>query len=202
MVKNVLKGPAGLFLAMLMLHACASTDVTESWVDERYQGKPVSDILVIGVTDEKTVRRAFESRFVKRLQALGVDAVSSADAVSTSEVLKLDKPAILRAVDKYHSDSVLITRLMGVSEKTVYHPPTYYGGFYGYYGHYHGVMHSPAYQTSQTFYRLETVLYDVRTEKPIWSMLSRTWDRDSERQIIDEVIEVAIRDMQKNKIIP
>jgi hypothetical protein len=63
-------------------------------------------------------------------------------------------------------------------------------------------MHSPAYETSHTFYRLETVLYDVKTEKPIWSVLSRTWDRDSERQIIGEVIEVAIKDMRKNKIIP
>ena len=33
---------------------------------------------------------------------------------------ELDKAAILRAVEKYNNDSVLITRLMGVEEKTVY----------------------------------------------------------------------------------
>lgn len=202
MMKDILKGSAATLFLLFIVNACAGTNVSESWVDERYQGKPVSDILVVGVTDENTIRRAFESRFVNRLKAVGVDAVSSADALSTSDAMKLDKPAILRAVDRYGCDSVLITRLMGVEEKTVYHPPTYYGSFYGYYGHYHGVMHSPGYQTSNTFYRLETVLYDVKTEKPIWSVLSRTWDRDSERQVIDEVIEVAIKDMQKNKIIP
>lgn len=202
MNKDILKYLAGLFFMVVMLNACASTKVSESWVDEKYQGNPVSDILVIAVTDEKTIRRAFEARFVKRLKAVGVDAVSSANAISTNELMKLSKPAILRAVDKYNSDSVLVIRLAGVDEKTVYHRPAHYGGYYGYYGHYHGYMHSPAYQTSQTFYRLETVLYDVKTEKPIWSMLSRTWDRDSERQIIDEVIDVAIKDMRKKKVIP
>ncbi|MBW1774457.1 MAG: hypothetical protein JRJ82_16435 [Deltaproteobacteria bacterium] len=202
MLQNISKYLTGFILTMVMLNACASTELTESWVDERYQGKPVSDILVIGVTDEKTIRRAFESKFVRRFKALGVDAVSSANAISTNELMKLDKAVILQAAHKYNSDSVLITRLMGVDEKTVYHRPAHYGGFYGYYGHYHGYMHSSAYQTSQTFYRLETVLYDVKTEKPIWSILSRTWDRDSARQIIDEVIDVAIKDMRKKKVIP
>ena len=202
MIQSILKYLAGIFFMAVMLNACASTKVSESWVDERYQGNPVSDILVIAVTDEKTIRRAFETKFVRRLTAVGVDAVSSANAISTNELMKLDKPAVLRATAKYNCDSVLITRLMGVDEKTVYHRPAHYGGYSGYYGHYHGYMHSSSYQTSQTFYRLETVLYDVKTEKPIWSLLSRTWDRDSERQIIDEVIDVAIKDMRKKKVIP
>ncbi|MFC1579917.1 hypothetical protein ACFL4N_03285 [Thermodesulfobacteriota bacterium] len=202
MIRNTVKYLAGIFFIMVVLNACASTKVSESWVDEKYQGNPVSDILVIAVTDEKTIRRAFEARFVKRLKAVGANAVSSANAISTNELMKLDKPAILRATEKYNCDSVLITRLSGVDEKTVYNRPAHYGGYYGYYGHYHGYIHSPAYQTSQTFYRLETVLYDVKTEKPIWSMLSRTWDRDSEKQIINEVINVAIKDMRKKKVIP
>jgi len=202
MFQNTLKHLAGPLLVVVALGACASTKPMETWVDERYRGKPVSNILVIGVTDENTIRRTFENRFVARLKAAGVNAVSSADAVSTSDVLKLDKDAILRAVAKYSNDSVLITRLMGVEEKKAYHPPQYYGGFYGYYGHYYTLMHSPGYYTSHTFYRLETVLYDVRTEKPIWSVLSRTWNPESDRQMIAEVIAVAIQDMKKNQLIP
>lgn len=57
MIQNILKYLAGIFFMAVMLNACASTKVSESWVDERYQGNPVSDILVIGVTDEKTIRR-------------------------------------------------------------------------------------------------------------------------------------------------
>lgn len=61
MLIHFLKGVTVVFCMLFVLNACAATKVRESWVDEKYQGKPVSKALVIGVTDEKNLRRAFES---------------------------------------------------------------------------------------------------------------------------------------------
>ena len=47
--------------------ACAGTKLTHTWVDENYRGKPVSDILVIGVTHKKDNRQSFEDKFVAQL---------------------------------------------------------------------------------------------------------------------------------------
>jgi hypothetical protein len=190
---------------VILLGACASTKLTNTWVDENYRGRPVSDIMVIGVTDEETVRRSYEKRFVKRLEAIGVEAVSSADAIRIPANKKLGKEVILEAVNKYKNDAVLITHLVGVEKKEVYTPPTYSaypGGLYGYYGHVYGVVHTPGYYTQHTYVRLETTLYDVKTEKPLWSGQSQTWNPESDRQLMNEVINVVIQDMQRNKLLP
>ncbi len=50
--------------------------------------------------------------------------------------------------------------------------------------------------------RLATNLYDVKTEKLIWSGKSETLRPDSVNQIIDDVIKVVIKDLQKNKLLP
>ena len=34
----------------VLITACAGTKLTHTWVDEAHRGKPVSNILVIGVT--------------------------------------------------------------------------------------------------------------------------------------------------------
>jgi hypothetical protein len=204
-MKNLLKVLTIGISVMILLGACATTKLTNTWVDETYRGSPVSDILVIGVTDEETTRRSYENRFVKRLEAIGVEAVSSADAIRIPANKKLDKEVILQAVNKYKNDAVLITHLVGVDKKEVYTPPTYSvhpGGFYGYYGHVYGMVHTPGYYTEHTYIRLETTLYEVKTEKPLWSGQSQTWNPESDRQLMNEVIKVVIKDMQRNKLLP
>ena len=56
-------------------------------------------------------------------------------------------------------------------------------------------------RSSDTVY-LATNLYDVKTEKLIWSGKSKTFKPDSNRQMFDDVINAVIKDLQKNNIIP
>jgi hypothetical protein len=71
--------------------ACAGTKLTHTWVDETRHGKPVSDILVIGVTYKKENRQSFEDKFVAQLKAAGVEAVSSSDVIPIPSDLELKK---------------------------------------------------------------------------------------------------------------
>jgi hypothetical protein len=48
---------------------------------------------------------------------------------------------------------------------------------------------------------LETNLYDVKTEKLIWSGQSETWSKDSKDQIINDVIKAVVNNLQKNKLL-
>jgi hypothetical protein len=85
-----------VFLGVLII-ACAGTKLTHTQVDESRQGKPVSNILVIGVTykEKEMVRQSFEDRFVSQLRAAGVEAISSGDAISIPADLMLEKDEIL-----------------------------------------------------------------------------------------------------------
>jgi hypothetical protein len=183
--------------------ACAGTKLTHTWVDETRHGKPVSDILVIGVTYKKENRQSFEDKFVAQLKAAGVEAVSSSDVIPMPADLELTKEAILKAVNKFKNDAVIITHLVGVGEKESYTAPERnQGDYYGYYGWAFSSTHEPGYYRTHTLVRLTTRLYDVKTEKLIWSGMSESLDPDSTNQIMDELIDVLIKDLKKNKLLP
>ena len=194
------------YLAMfcvLLIMACAGTKLTNTQVDESRRGKPVSNILVIGVTykEKEKVRRSFEDRFVSQLRAAGVEAISSGDAISIPADLMLEKDEILKAVNKFNNDAVIITHVVGNEEKYTHSSRARsYRGYHGYYGW--AYARTASYSSRSTSYRLATNLYDVKTEKLIWSGKSETLNPDSTKQMIDDVIRVVIKDLQKNNLLP
>lgn len=190
-------------LSGVFIIACAGTKLTHTWVDETYHGKPVSDILVIAITHEANNRQSFEDKFVAQLKVSGVEAVSSSDVIPIPADLELKKEEILKVVNKFNNDAVIITHLVGVEEKDSYTPPERdQGDYFGYYGWVFSHTHQPGYSHTNTLVRLATNLYDVKTEKLIWSGQSETLDPKSINKIFDDVIEVLIKDLQKNKLLP
>ena len=187
----------------VLLIACGGTKLTTTQVDGARREKPVSDILVIAITYEKDLRHSFEDKFVAQLKTAGIEAVSSADVIPISEKQQLEKDAILKAVNKFENDAVIITHLVGVEEKEIV--TRYPSRGRGYYGHYlwaYGNTYEPGYASTRITVRLATNLYDVKTEKLIWSGKSETLRPDSINQIIDDVIKAVIKDLQKNKLLP
>lgn len=194
----------GVFAVLsVVIFACAGTKLTHTWMDETYQGRPVSNILVIAITYKEGNRKSFEDKFVEQLNAIGVEAVSSADVIPMPSDLELKKDDILKVVNQYKNDAVIITHLAGVEETESYtRPERDRGTYYGYYGWVYGYTHEPGYSRTNTLVRLATNLYDVNTEKLIWSGKSETLDPGSVNKIIDDVIDVLIKNLQKNKLLP
>jgi hypothetical protein len=178
------------------------TKLTDSQLNENFSGGPVSDILVIAVTGNEETRKNFERSFVTLLNAAGVEAVSSAEAIEMPPDLKMEKAVILKAVDKFGSDAVIVTHLIGFEEKDVYtrgaRRPT---GYYGYYGFLYSYKHNPGYSSVHKTVRLETNLYDAKTESLIWSGRSTTWNPESASQVRNDVINAVIIDLINNKLI-
>ena len=202
MLRNAMRRVSVVVFPCILLAACAATKLTTTWVDESRLGKPVSNVLVIGVTDREAVRRSFESKFVKQLEAAGVKAFSSADVLSIPADKKLAKEEIMAAVNKVNADAVIVTRLIGVNKEEAYNPPvTYYRNYYGYYGYGYDYIQQPGYYSTYTLVLLETNLYDAKSEKLIWSGQSETWNPESEKQISDEVIGAITKDLREKGLI-
>ena len=199
MKENLVKLFGYLFSFAFLVISCAGTELTQEQIDEVYTGNPVSDILVIAITGNEHNRRSFEKKFVSQLKSVGVDAVSSEEAIPMPADLELKKEMILNAVNHYKNDAVIITHLIGKEDKDVY---TRSGSAHrGFYGFYHSRYSDPGYSSTRTTVRLQTNLYDVKTEKLIWSGKSKTWSKDSKDKIINDVIKTVIKNLQKNKII-
>ena len=130
------------------------------------------------------------------------EAKEVVDAIPMPPDLELKKEAILAAVSQYENDAVIITHLIGKEEKDVYtRGGSPHGGYYGFYRSRYSYAHDPGHSSTSTTVRLETNLYEVKTEQLIWSGKSKTWSQDAKNQIIKDVIKAVINDLQKNKLI-
>ncbi|MBC2710303.1 MAG: hypothetical protein HGJ94_04680 [Desulfosarcina sp.] len=193
-----------LVLLAAVVAACTTAKPIAEWRNQDYTGGPFDNILIVGVSDQVTVRRAFENTFLDRLQEEKIKATPSF-AIIPGETRPTEEN-IKAVIKDIKFDSVLITHLVGVEEKEVYHPSTYYTapyyrGFYGYYGHVGSYVYEPEYYSRHKLVKLETNLYDVRTEMLVWSMQSETMNPSSEQKLIDAKIKTVVKRLKAQKLL-
>lgn len=203
MTRTSIKHGAWGLLLLVILISCTTAKPIMEWRDPSYIGDPFENILIVGMSDQETVRRTFENTFVNELQRYNVSAAASF-AVMPTEV-RPSEESIKAIISDIKFDSVLVTHLVGVEEKEVYQPPTYgvapYGGFYGYYGHVGSYIYEPGYYTRHERFKLETNLYDTQTEELVWSMQSETIDPSSEKALIEAKIKTVIEQLKQQELI-
>ena len=206
-MKLFLRGFVLALLTSLSIISCTTTKITHTWAEKSYRGWPFSHILVIGVAEKNEVRRSFEEKFVTKLKATGVKGVESYAVMAPDE--KINKETILALVEKTGVDGVLLTYLVAVKEKEVASPGPTYAPVDDYHGGSTQDMFS-AYEyrseaklyTTQVKVRLETNLFDAKTEQKVWSARSRTLNPKSDTALMDSVIDALVKDLKKNKLLP
>jgi hypothetical protein len=165
-----------LALTIFFLTGCSQTKVTSVWVDPEYQGDGIDNIFVVGVSKDGGLRRIFEDEFVSLFKQRGVKATSSYRVVPDADLR--DEKKLDEGVKNSGSDTILMTRVIDIRKDTqyvspdyVYAPPAhYYGGWHGYYNR--AYMVSPGYTVEYETAVLETNLYDLKSDKLIWSARS------------------------------
>ncbi|MDT8281756.1 MAG: hypothetical protein RQ982_02965 [Gammaproteobacteria bacterium] len=186
-----------------LLFSCASTKLTEIWVDPNYK-KSYNNLLIIGIVESQQNRRVYESNFVEALKALGVSATASYTLIKSSE--KIDRNSITKAIKGMDIDGVIVTYMISVDEETVYRPGTTYitGGGYGYggYGGYpYTYTQTPGYYTTHETYVLENNLYDVASEELVWSARSRSFSPQSVQEVVTDLTKLIIADLQEKHLL-
>ncbi len=195
-----------LSVLLWSLASCGSTKLTSVWKDNTYEGA-IDKIMVVAVTENTRNRLIFEREFVEAFKNIGVEAVASVDVTPSEE--KSNEAVILAEARKQGISMILVTHLIGVEDKEVYHPPTtqavpvrgYHNRFNSYYPRVYEYVHEPGYYTQHKNVNLETNLYETRTEKLIWSVTSETIDPKSVNKIIESLSNEVIKNLRKNNLL-
>ena len=192
-------------ISLLLMISCATTKLSSVWRDESYSGK-IKKVFIIGASPKPDIRRLFESKFADQLKYRGLDAVAS-DQVLPSDKM-LDKETIVSKIKGLDIDTVLITRLTG--KKVVTTSADWYGNYSGgFRGDFRRDLRGDFGEGfSKTTFKdelvsLETNLYEVRTEKLIWSVSSETlfMEERSIYKIIKSLVKVMATQLSKEKFI-
>lgn len=166
------------------LVSCATTQVVNVWMDEGFKGKKISKALVIGVTPKEETRKLFEDTFSRKLKERGVDAVSSYTVLPRGSMP--EKETVVAKVKEIGADSVLVTKLVDRKTVRTYVPGQAYvaptGPYYNYYGYYrtsYSYVQTPGYTIDDQVALVETNVYDVETEKLMWTAHAEVWTSDA-----------------------
>jgi hypothetical protein len=154
-----------LLTASLVLSACSTVSVTNQWRDPSWPGPPASSVVVVGISRSDTMRRVFEDTFSQQLRAAGVQAAASYTQIppGTTGAVKLRD-----LVKASGAGAVLVTRVQRVEQRINVTPSgPMYGGFYGWYG---GAWAATPDVTQYNVVTLETSVWDVASEKLIWTV--------------------------------
>jgi hypothetical protein len=189
-----------VFITLFLLSSCATTTTTNVWRDQTYQG-PVKKILVIGISQKKGIQRFFEDEFVRQFRERGTDAVAGYTVLPYDE--KMDKDFIAAKAREVGAGAVLVTRPLGRKTERTYVPGQAYAvpGSYYRWGSYYGHAYSPGYVVEDEYVYVETNLFDVATEKLIWSAQSETVLLATDQELIKSFIKTMVAKLASDKLI-
>jgi len=191
-----------LALIALLLGACASTTLSNSWVNPDYKGPPLKKVMVVGVSSQPALRRTFEDDLVKELKAAGVEAVASYNFIP--EDGKAEEARVSKAVKDAGVQGVLITRFVRVdvnTQVTPAYPPMWGMGYYGGYAGAWGGYYDPPMVTQTDTLVLETSLYGVDESHLLWSGTTQTFAPSNLKQEMPGFAKVVIGALHKHKLI-
>jgi hypothetical protein len=170
---------------LLTLTGCGSTHLTDAWQSPKFQGKQLDNVLVVGVTPNKTKRILFERGFVSALSEKGIKSTASIDVIGSATPTR-------ESVGKYLAKSniqyVIVSQYSGKETTAEYVPEavrTYYTGpYYPSYGSYWNhndttTMTREAYVSTRSKVILTTSIYNVKSEELVWVGRSNSFEPSS-----------------------
>jgi len=189
------------FLAACSTASRSTTVMTNTWKDKTYQGKP-QKILVIMVAKFPDTRNLFEDRFVGELNNRGNNTFQSYSIIPFQQLR--EKELVKSKIKSSDADTVLIARLVDTKTIESYNPGMIYvvpDSYYDWWGYYAVVFADYGYTGDVRVAYIETNIYDVKTEKLIWSGHSKTERTYGEQELITAFIQRIIKKLSSAGII-
>ena len=176
-------------IALLYLVSCGpSQKVTTSWKAPDMPNKTYKTIFILAMIENQSARNIIETDLAKAAEAKGMKVYKSSEVFAPSfQSGKLPgKDEIIEKVRSLGCDALLATALVDKTSETRYVPGTTtympYGGYgYGWGGYYgYGMStYNPGYYTTDKTYFMETSIFDVESQKMIWSAQSEAYNPSS-----------------------
>ena len=184
-----------LFLSILAVMtmqgpvASAQTVLTDVWKDKNHRG-PLKKMAVFWIAAVPEKRVLAENEFVRQLKARGINTMPVYVVIPPDKLVERD--AALEKIRGLGVDAILILRL--TDRLTAQAPipkdgPTGPSGLSGYYQY---VYDMPVLGASEPAY-VETNLFDVKTERSIWTTRSVSKVDVVDQKIVSDFIRTTLR---------
>jgi hypothetical protein len=190
-----------LLAGALLAGACASnTELVTSWKDPGYTPRRYNKVLAVFISKDKSLRHAAEDELAKKLG----NAVASYTVMP--DALLQDREKAKAWVKQQGFDGAVLLRPARVDQDTTvvegqgYAVPATYGSMWGYWGTGWGYAYDPGYVQQDQVVSVEGNVYSVPDDKLVWASRTKTYNPDDVRQLVNEIVDVTISEMKKQKV--
>jgi hypothetical protein len=199
-----------LLLICALFECCApSTYITGSWKSPAPL-KQYNSILVAALTNNTIAKATLENDMAKELSK-NTNVLKSIDEfppnISGSDS---SKATLMNKVKNINADGILTISIISKETESRYIPgrspydPLGYGfndDFWGYYSHWYPSFYDYGYYVQNKVYFIETNLYDVHSEKLIWSAQSKTYNPDDLHTFSKEFSVIIVAKMKTDGVL-
>ena len=194
-----------------MSAGCITSKITTSWKAENSIPQKYNKRLVLGLIREadRTLQENMENHFVGDLQELGYSAVSSLKEYGPKVFDKMDEEAAISKLKNSGVDAVITIVLLDKGKERKYVPTNIYYSPYGYYSNrfwgYRSTLYrriyEPGYYVTDTKYFWESNLYDMSTQKLMYSVQTQSFNPANSESMGHEYGQMIVKNMIKQNVL-
>jgi hypothetical protein len=198
----------------ILLAACASTSVKNTWKSPGYKGAPPQKIAVVTDDDRAFVRVALESRFVNQLNAASQPAFATSRAFPDLAAARKNKEATVAKLRADGAEAILLTRLVSKADYVAHARQNYAGqysvltvshdsqGWDTSIGSYSTYSTTPR-SDDRSYLVLDTSLFELNTGQRIWGCVTEVTvkETDDRLEIADKFVAKVVESLRQDGMI-
>lgn len=171
---------------LILSYGCTTSKITNSWISDDIAPQKFQKIMVLGLIKEsdRSIQQKMENHFVGDLKDLGYNAISSLQEYGPKAFDKMTEEEAISKLKNSGVDAVITIVLLDkvrernyVPSRINYSPYGYYQNrFWGYRGSLYNRIYEPGYYIIDTKYFWESNLYEMNTQKLIYSVQTQSFD--------------------------
>lgn len=196
---------------LMFVTGCNTSKITSSWKAEDFVPQKYNKIMVLGLIREadRSIQEKMENHLVDELKNLGYYAVSSMKEYGPKAFYKMNEEEALGKIKDSGVDAVITIVLLDKQREKRYVTTNIYYSPYGYYhNHFWGYstslyyrIYQPGYYVTENKYFWESNLYDMKTQRLVYSVQTQSFDPSSSESLGHEYGEMIIQNMVRNNVI-
>ncbi|MGZ8510884.1 MAG: hypothetical protein ACXWWA_10925 [Chitinophagaceae bacterium] len=196
---------------VLIISGCTSSRITSTWKAENTVAQKYNKVMVLGLIREsdRTIQENMENHFVGDLKDLGYNVVSSMQEYGPKAFDKMDEEAAIGKLKNSGVDAVITIVLLNKEKERRYVPGHlnyspygyYYNRFWGYRTALYNRIYEPGYYVIDTKYFWESNLYDMVSQKLVYSVQTESFDEASSNALGHEYGRLIVKNMVKENVL-
>jgi hypothetical protein len=199
------------FSLLILLNGCTTSKITTTWKAENSAPQKFQKIMVLSLIREadRSIQEKMENHFVGDLRELGYQAVSSLQEFGPKAFDNMSEEEAINKLKNSGVDAIITIVLLDkirernyVPSRINYSPYGYYQNrFWGYRGTLYGRIYEPGYYVIDTKYFWESNLYEMNTQKLIYSVQTESFDPANSESMGHEYGKLIVNRMIKDLVL-